>query len=183
MNRRQFRHRLRAQQLTTLIERLPPQVLPLPHRHVESVESNGIGIRREILQRPDSSIATISPSIIVSSGSLARAAAVGRKRLLNRFLLRENRAPCPSCFTANARYPSSFNSYCQASPSGNFFTARHGMGSMKCASLIVVSIFALPLKAVRYVLAPIGSSLAPFIWTSARFDTIWRHGQEDPQGG
>jgi hypothetical protein len=29
----------------------------------------------------------------------------------------------PSRFTASARYPSSFNSYCQASPSGNFFTA------------------------------------------------------------
>ena len=54
------------------------------------------------------------------------------------------RVTCPSCFTANARYPSSFSSYCQASPSGNFFTARHGMGSMKCASDIVVSNFTLP---------------------------------------
>ena len=34
------------------------------------------------------------------------------------------------------RYPSSFSSYCQASPSGNFSTTRHGMGSMKCASPI-----------------------------------------------
>ena len=42
----------------------------------------------------------------------------------------------PSRFIANARYLSSFNSYCQVSPSGNFFTARHGIGSMKCASLI-----------------------------------------------
>ena len=50
MDRRQFRHHLRAQQLATLIEPLCSQILSLPHQHVESVESNGIGIRRKILQ-------------------------------------------------------------------------------------------------------------------------------------
>src|ERR1700751_2590274 len=87
--------------------------------------------------RPDSSIATISPSMIVSSRSLGKAAAIAGKRPLNRFLLRENSVTRPSCFTANARNPSSFNSYSQALPSGNFFTARHGIGSMKCASVIL----------------------------------------------
>ena len=94
--------------------------------------------------RPDSSIATISPSMIVSSGRLAKAAATAGKRPLNCFLLRENNVTRPSRFTANARYPSSFSSYTQASPSGNFFAARHGMGSMKGASLIVVSLLTLP---------------------------------------
>ena len=85
-----------------------------------------------------------SPSMIVASGSFAKAAAMAGKRSLNRFLLRENSVTRPSCFTAKARYPSSFNSYCHASPSGNFFTARHGMGSMKYGSVIGKSIFALP---------------------------------------
>jgi hypothetical protein len=50
MNCRHLRHRLRAQQLAAFVERLHPQIIPLPHEHVESIESNGTGVGREILQ-------------------------------------------------------------------------------------------------------------------------------------
>jgi hypothetical protein len=55
-------------------------------------------------------------------------------------MLRDRRWTRPPVFTASARKPSSFNSYAQAAPSGNF-SARlqeHGLNSILFTSCAVV---------------------------------------------
>src|SRR5580658_5416462 len=83
--------------------------------------------------RPCSSSATVSPSMMDSSGRLRRAATTVGNRRLKDFPFRENKVSWPACFTARVRKPSSLSSYCHASPSGSLVTAKHCIGSRKPA--------------------------------------------------
>ena len=88
--------------------------------------------------RPDSSKATISPSMTVSSGISASARAIAEYLCAKSLSFRDRRCKRRPLLIASARYPSSFNSYAHEPPSGNFSAGSKSMGSMKGA-LIVTS--------------------------------------------
>ena len=83
--------------------------------------------------RPDSSSATTSPSITVSSGSVASALTTAGYLELKSLLFRDRRCTLPRVLSASALQPCNFSSYAQLAPSGNVCVGESSIGSRKVA--------------------------------------------------